>query len=391
VSTAARIGIYVHHHGGGHAARAGAIGRSLAERGAAVTYLSSLPGDRIGAGEAVLLPLDTDLGTEAGADRDPAAAPGATLADDLLPTPAELHFAPLGSAGLAGRMAAIAGWIGDARPDLMLVDVSVEVAMLARLCGVPFAYLRQTGVRDDPPHQLAYRWAAGLLAPWPEWLERAGTPGPVRAKTAYAGAITRFDGMDRPGDARGRPRRAIVLGECGAMTEEIAAAAPDWQVLGPRPVDLDGLVSCAVVVAPGGANIVAEAAFARCGLVCVPQPRPFDEQLARAEDLERHGAAVVLDTAEGKANPVGDGAAGSGSPADERARRDWSRLLEEARTRQPELARWADGAGAGRAADYLLALARGSSVPASSSQSTRPSLASSASQPLAGHSPQSPR
>lgn len=375
MSAAARIGIYVHHHGGGHAARAGAIGRALAERGAAVTYLSSLPGERFGGeGEAVRLPLDTDLGTEAGA------------------TPAELHFAPLGSAGLAGRMAAIADWTRDARPDLMLVDVSVEVAMLARICGVPFAYLRQTGARDDPPHELAYRWASGLLAPWPEWLERPGTPDRVRAKTSYAGAITRFDGTERPGDARGRPRRAMVLGECGSMTEEIAAAAPDWQVLGPRPVDLDLLASCAVLVAPGGANVVAEAAFARCGLVCVPQRRPFGEQLARAEDLGRLGAAVVLDMAGNGADPSGDDVTGrDGSLADAAARRDWSRLLGEARTRQPELARWADSAGADRAADYLLTLARGSSVPASSSQSTRPSLASSASQPLAGHSPQSSR
>jgi hypothetical protein len=43
VSRAPRIGIYAHHHGDGHAARSGAIGAALGERGAAVTYLSSLP------------------------------------------------------------------------------------------------------------------------------------------------------------------------------------------------------------------------------------------------------------------------------------------------------------------------------------------------------------
>jgi hypothetical protein len=347
-----RIGIYVHHHGSGHAARAAAVGRALRERGAVVTYLSSLPAERLGPGESIRLPLDTDRG----------AAPGET--------PAELHFAPLGSAGLAGRMAAIAGWIERSRPDLMLVDVSVEVAMLARLCGVPFAYLRQSGERDDPPHQLAYRWAAGLLAPWPEWLERVTTPGPIRARSAHVGAVTRFDGALRP-QAIGRPRRALVLGECGPLTEEIAAGARGWQVLGPRPVDLDLLARCAVVVAPGGANAVAEAAFARCGLVCLPQPRPFGEQEARGEDLERHRAAVVLREA---------------PPAPE-----WPLLLEEARARRTELARWADGEGAGRAADYLIALAQGSSVPASSSQSTSPAAASSTSQPLAGHSPQRSR
>jgi hypothetical protein len=352
VRRAPRIGIYVHHHGGGHAARAGAIGRALGGRHAAVTYLSSLPAERLGPGECIGLPLDTDRGTDAGE------------------TPAELHFAPLGSSGLASRMAAIAAWIDRTRPDLLLVDVSVEVAMLSRLCGLPFTYLRQSGDRHDPAHRLAYGWATGLLAPYAEWQERTETPDWIRARSGYVGAVTRFDGRSRPLPAR-RPRRALVLGECGALTEEIAAAARDWEVLGPRPVDLDLLAGCAVVVAPGGANSVAEAAFARCGLVCLPRPRPFGEQVARGEDLKRDGAAVVL------AEPP------------EPAR--WPRLLEEALARRGRFERWTDGDGAGRAADYLIALARDSSRSASSSQSTRSSAASSASQPLAGHSPQSSR
>jgi hypothetical protein len=163
-----------------------------------------------------------------------------------------------------------------------------------------------------------------------------------------------------------------VVGEGGEeLAARIATAARGWQVLGPRPVDLDLLRSCAVVVAPGGANTVAEAAFACCGLVCMPRPRPFDEQLARGEILTRQGAAVVL------AEP----------PPPER----WPVLLEEARVRRATLAGWADGRGAGRAADYLLALARGESAPDSSSQSTSPAAESSSSQPLAGHSAQRSR
>jgi hypothetical protein len=209
VSEQPRIGIYVHHHGGGHAARAGAIGAALAERGAVVTYLGSLPADRLGPGESVTLPLDTDLGTEPGQ------------------TPAALHFVPLGSPGLAARMAAIATWIEVRRPHLLLA-----------------------------------------------W---------IREKTGHVGAVTRFDGERRPAaDGRAadvlggvvgstvaeRPRR--VLGGCGGLAEPIATAAPEWEVLGPRPVDLDLLADCAVVVAPAGANAVAEAAFARCASSACP-------------------------------------------------------------------------------------------------------------------------
>lgn len=349
MSDAPRIGIYVHHHGGGHAARGGAIAVALRRRGAAVTQLSSLPAERLGPGEHVELPLDTDLGADRGE------------------TPPELHFAPLGSRGLSRRMATIADWIAAWRPDLLLVDVSVEVAMLARLCGVRVVYLRQSGARDDPPHRLAYRWAAALLAPFPERLEPASTPDELRAKTGYVGAVTRFDGMARP-RAPGRPRRAIALGEVGEeLHATIAGAARGWEVIGPRPVDLRLLSRCAVVVAPGGANTVAEAAFARCGLVCLPRLRPFEEQVARGKDLARDGAAAVLPEA----------------PTPER----WPSILEEAWSRRGVLAAWADGGGAGRAADYLLGLAA-SSRSAASSHSTSPAAASSASQPVAGHVPQ---
>jgi hypothetical protein len=193
----------------------------------------------------------------------------------------------------------------------------------------------------------------------------------MREKTGYVGAVTRFDGQERP-RPDGRPRRVLVVGEGGEeLAAKIGAAAAGWEVLGPCPVDLELLASCAVVVAPGGANTVAEAAFAGCGLVCIPRPRPFDEQVARGDLLAREEAAVVLDR-----------------PPEPRR---WPLLLEEAWGRRAALAGWADGAGADRAADYLLGLARASSVPASSSQAISPSPASSSSQPLAGHSPQRSR
>lgn len=375
MSAAPRLGIYVHHHGGGHASRAAAIGAALGAAGTEVTYLTSVDPARLD-GEVVALPLDLDLAARAGGSADP------DLDPDFLDGPEhpdELHFAPIGSPGLRRRMATIAEWIATASPDLIVVDVSVEVALLARLCGTRFVYVRQTGLRDDPPHRLAYGWATGLLAPYPEWLEADWAPGELRRRTAYAGAITRFDGDPRP-ELTARPRRALVLGE-GAerIGATLAAAVSDWDVLvaaptggiDPDSVDLDLLASCAVVVSPGGANSVAEAAFAGCGLVCIPRQRPFGEQIARGRDLERHGAAVV------RAAPP--------------ERDEWPALLEEALSRRPALTLWADGGGAARAAAHLQALATGSSRSAPSSQRTSPAAANSSNHPGAGQVPQSSR
>ncbi|HWC08014.1 MAG TPA: hypothetical protein VG458_03075, partial [Solirubrobacterales bacterium] len=113
------IGYYVHHHGAGHAARAGAIAARLE---GPLTMLSSLPASALSSAELVPLPPDAG-GCEDG-------------------LPPDLHHAPLGSPGLARRMARIAAWIAERRPRLVVVDVSVEVAALVRLCGVPVVYVR---------------------------------------------------------------------------------------------------------------------------------------------------------------------------------------------------------------------------------------------------------
>jgi hypothetical protein len=310
----ARIGYYVHHHGAGHAARAGAIATEF--RGE-VTLLSSLPlpppGSRI---ETVLLPDEGDGGT------------------DVVPT--DLHFAPLDPAGLRGRMAAIATWVDRAAPDLFVVDASVEVAALVRLLGVPVVHVRQAGDGDDPSHRLAFRRSTALLAPFPDFLEPAGTPAWVIAKTLNVGTVSRFDGASRPpaGRSRAAAKRVLVVGtRAERIAPRLAAAVPGWEVVDREEVTLELLASCSVVVAGAGADIVAEAAFARCGLICVPERHPSEEQEDRARALRRLDAAVVLDS----------------EPAATR----WPTLLARAAAARGRLALWSDGAGALRAAVEL--------------------------------------
>lgn len=377
------IGYYVHHHGLGHASRARAI---CAHAHGGVTVLSSLGPEAFeplhGAERPRYVGLPLDMGDTNG----------------LAATPPELHFAPLGSRGLAARMARIASWIEAASPSLLVVDVSVEVAALARLCGVSVVYVRQYGKRTDAAHELAYGWADHLLAPFEAELDPGGVSRGVRERTRHSGTVTRFDHLERPDPEVGRrDRRVLVMGEpLTALASQIALSSPDWRVtvaagrlpadapanlerVDPGAITLALLGSCRVVIGAGGANLVGECAFARAGLVCIPQPRPFEEQLVRGELLERRRAAVVLDSA----------------PPPSR----WPELLERAAMRAPELASWADGTGAERAAAFLDRWAaepnatQGAGVVTSSrsrsgSHSTRPREASSSNQPAAGQVPQ---
>ncbi|WP_375453570.1 glycosyltransferase [uncultured Methylobacterium sp.] len=297
------IGYYVHHQGAGHWQRACRIARHL---------------DR---------PC-TLIGTLAGHDR--AEAPGAVLdlPDDRLPAsgfdgrdgeagrPEAFHYAPLGLPAVRCRMAAIAAWIAAADPALIVVDVSVEVALFARLLSVPVLMVRLSGTRTDPPHREAFRSATRLIAPFPRALDGDAVPVWVRDKTHYAG----FLGAPALPAAAPDPAGPIVVvfgrGGAGGTLERLAAAAravPErgWHVLGPvagavsdalpENLHLHGWVAeigphlarAALVVGGGGDGVVAAVAAAGRRFICLPEPRAFGEQTEKAAGLARLGAAVV--------------------------------------------------------------------------------------------------
>jgi Glycosyltransferase family 28 C-terminal domain len=281
------IGYYIHHVGHGHMAMARCIAPRLTDR---VTGLSSLPCPEDWPGDWLRLPRD-DTGETA-----------------IEPTArGQLHWAPLGHPGLRDRMAAIAGWIQRAAPSVIAVDVSVEVAALARLMGVPVVSVVLPGQRDDPAHRFGHRLAETLIGPWPAFLS-ADLLGeePVAARIQAVGAFSRYDGRTpEPGAGRRGPSALVLQGSGGSevtagQLREAAAATPDWEwtVLGgaagswvadPWPL----LCHADVVITHGGMNAIAEVAAARKPAVVVPQARPHGEQQATGRALARAGLAVV--------------------------------------------------------------------------------------------------
>lgn len=255
-----------------------------------------------------------------------------------------LHYAPPGHAGFEARMRALAGWIAESSPAALVADVSVEVALLARLLGVPVVTVALPGLRDDGPHRLGYAVSDLVVGPWPEaaaGLLETGIDGP---RPVAVGAISRFPVTD--GLTPVEERRVLVLAGSGGTdvneerVEAAAQATPGWAwtslspgrwVDDPWPL----LQGAGVVVSHCGQNAVAEIAAARRPAVLVPQDRPFGEQRQMARVLRSLGLpAVVLD-----AWP---------DPA------EWGRLLEEAASLDPSgWERWNDGRGAARFAALL--------------------------------------
>jgi UDP-N-acetylglucosamine--N-acetylmuramyl-(pentapeptide) pyrophosphoryl-undecaprenol N-acetylglucosamine transferase len=280
------IGYYVHHQGLGHRQRMRSIAGRL-ER--PCTVLSSLAAEGVDAMPWVQLPWDNTAGSV------DATANGT------------LHWAPRHDDGLRRRMALIARWIDETRPDLMVVDVSVEVAMLCRLLGVPTVVVAMRGDRFDRAHRAAYDAAHALLAPWAAEFAVDDWPQAWRRKTFHAGAISRFADRRPPAtQLHDGPRRALVLwgsGGDGAPEQLVSAAAgqtPDWtwRIAGRPPhADVavwDQLSWADVVVTHGGQGAVAEVAAARRPAVVIAEQRPHGEQAATVQVLGSAGLAVGL-------------------------------------------------------------------------------------------------
>lgn len=294
------IGYYVHHHGDGHRQRALAIAN--ANPGRFVLLGTGLAG-RTGAVRAIDLPDDR--------------MPGAPFdgIDSTMSRPEALHYAPLNHEGVRARMGLIAQWIAEARPAAMVTDVSVEVAMFARLCATPVAFVRLSGRRDDAAHCEAYRAASMLIAPFARQLDDVALPRWIRDKTVYCpGIVATRPALVEPVSGR----VLVVAGKGGAPFDgnRLAAAAiatprHHWRVIGPATVpdrcpdnlEFAGWVNDApveiaaaqIVVGAAGDGLVNAVIANLKRFVCLPEARPFDEQLQKARALQTAGAGIVLE------------------------------------------------------------------------------------------------
>ena len=293
------IGYYVHHHGDGHRQRALAIAAGHPRR---FVLLGTKLTGRTGEVRVIDLPDDQ--------------MPDAQAFDGIDGTasrPNTLHYAPLDHDGVRARMGLVAQWIANEHPALVVVDVSVEIAMLARLCATPVAFMRLSGRRDDPAHCEAYRAASLLIAPFASRLDDLGLPQWLRDKTVYCpGIVTMPSNSVTP--IKGRV--LVVAGKGGAAFDgnRIAAAADatpeyNWRVIGPvtNPDQCPGnlefagwvemaeaeIAAAQIVVGAAGDGLVNTVIASGRPFICIPEPRPFDEQAQKARALASAGAAIV--------------------------------------------------------------------------------------------------
>ncbi len=310
------IGYFVHHQGRGHAERAASIANLLIDRRPVTLFCarSDIFPDLDPRIERIAIPSLF----EATGDEAPRMA--------ALPMPETTHCAPIGWPSITKATATIAGWFARSHAALFVSDVSAELAQLARLCSVPHICVMQHGDRTDAGHRAAYEGAVGLLAPYHRRLEQSDREGWMARKTHYASGVgVDCSALPSMAEARRRldldPDADIVLVVAGGGGEGTpsapltlgARAKPDsqwitigsvqsaWHETSPGNLahrgwvdDPQNWIAAAdrVVSSTGNTTVHMVLSVAKPWIV-VPEWRYFDEQLRKAQILEREGLAIM--------------------------------------------------------------------------------------------------
>lgn len=322
-----RIGYYAHHHGSGHCRQADKLAALLPPHlQHQLIVFTSFPDDRYHfttIKEAQIIRLQ---------DED-------ELAEDVLVgragqywQPSSLHYSPVGNKDIRMRSWQLLDTIKQRQIDLMIIDVSVEVAMLCRVASVPYLYVRLPGERDDMPHIGAFTGALGILAPYPKALEAAATPNWVRQKTLYLDflASKAFNSLSpaeflsylaslAPStvpffDKSAQPSIVTVIKGYGghqAIDDKLATlrdALPSAFIISLGPIDdyarqfvdiateveevTPFIVHSDLLVMATGLNSIAQVYQWQTPVVVLPDERPHREQEVMAEALIAQGRAL---------------------------------------------------------------------------------------------------
>lgn len=242
------------------------------------------------------------------ADDAPGQHPGKMSRDDIL------HYAPIGSK-IQQRFSSLNRAWTEFSPDLIMVDVSVEVAIFARLSGYPVALRRMPGNRQDQAHQLAYKVSDSLFAYYPAALEDREHSSQFGSKSHYLGVPEPLRRTVHGSEHMGR--RIVVQTSLASAIPliwlvEAAKSSPlwSWEVVGsvsedpgmllPANLSLHGIVGhpsnimegATLLITSTGHNAVATAAALRRPVLLIPEERPHEEQKSFARTLEAAGVPM---------------------------------------------------------------------------------------------------
>ena len=227
-----------------------------------------------------------------------------------------LHIAPKYHAEYLPIIQKILDIIARHRCIYAMLDVSVEMGMLLRLCGIAYATKSMHGIRTDRGHTQYYLAADALIASYPEILEDDLTPSWVKEKTHYVGGICHIQdhppmqiASKKPVILIVKPQGSSSLNEQKIITLSNHITSHYWIGIGfsepssSENCEIHGHVTNAsaymriasIMVANAGNNSILEAGYYHIPLIVKAEPRYFDEHERKVAILKRKHYAIIVD------------------------------------------------------------------------------------------------
>lgn len=202
----------------------------------------------------------------------------------------------------------------DINPDLVIIDVTPEFAIFAKILGFESAQVLITGKRDDLRNKVSLCSVDHVIVPYPEnFVDLSYLPAEARKNIFYSGAFSRFDGkrIISKDDAKkklGIPsdKKLVVCafgrGDLGGKVvkkvEEIAKSKEfadcQFKIFGNIPNVDEYLNAADFAISGAGDNTVMENCYYRVPMIMIPLKRRYDEQVLKAEALEKIGAGKII-------------------------------------------------------------------------------------------------
>ncbi|QYJ68249.1 glycosyltransferase [Flavobacterium litorale] len=201
-----------------------------------------------------------------------------------------------------------------------IIDVSVETAIQFRIAGIPYAYHKMAGYRNDEAHEIAFEASEFLYAYYPKLLD-IGEEQAIVDKTHYLGFISRFEFRRNINSYRSdiskQYKILIITGKGDTKLtdnniEKICTQLEDasFTVFGrkstyngiknltsvPFTSELEELIlRHDIVISSCGLNLTSEILALKNKFIAVPEDRPYAEQKAICKALVANNLAVELD------------------------------------------------------------------------------------------------
>jgi UDP-N-acetylglucosamine transferase subunit ALG13 len=232
--------------------------------------------------------------------------------------PTYAHYLPKSESKLLSRNFKILETCISENINFAIIDVSVETAIQFRIAGIPYAYHKMLGNRDDLPHQMAYEASEFLFALYPAVMESV-TKSSTIEKTHYLGFISRFKFREEPLNCNLRLNHSlnilIILSSDSNLSSqdifEIAKQMPMYQftVIGQFKANqinnvsnieytrniADIILNHHIVIASCGLNMTSELLALKNKFIAVVEDRCYNEHIEMMKGLKRNNLAVELD------------------------------------------------------------------------------------------------